>query len=54
MGAGDVLRHVVGQMEAIVLSLLLENGDFRLQVRRAECLRLIPIQTVSAGALRSN
>jgi len=33
-GAGDVLRHVVGQMEAIVLSLLLENGDFRLQVRR--------------------
>src|SRR5258708_39195 len=33
-GAGDVLRYVVGQMEAIVLSLLLEDGDFRLQVRR--------------------
>ncbi len=33
-GAGDVLRHVVGQMEAIVLSLLLEDGDFRLQVGR--------------------
>src|SRR5882724_193896 len=33
-GAGDVLRHVVGQMEAIVLRLLLEDGDFRLQVGR--------------------
>src|SRR2546429_6990366 len=46
-GARDVFRHVVGQAEALVLRLLLQNGDLCFEVGRLDVRNQSPLDRKS-------